>query len=196
MYYFHYLPLPMEHGCNDSPGTFGMFTVRDDYQIQQPLPQYFVSQLITSEWVQPGGAAHRVFQAKADADDGAGHALVTAYALERPDGQWSLLVVNRDQDNAHKVRVRFHDDASRRESAYAGEVSMTSFGRAQYRWHPAQTIFMAHPEHNYDTPIQTEKDGHADPDGPPFGSKVTGERDTLYVLPAASVTVLRGSISN
>ena len=27
VYYFHYLPLVMEHGCNDSPGTFGMLTV-------------------------------------------------------------------------------------------------------------------------------------------------------------------------
>jgi hypothetical protein len=23
LYYFHYLPLQIEHGCNDSPGTFG-----------------------------------------------------------------------------------------------------------------------------------------------------------------------------
>jgi hypothetical protein len=72
---------------------------------------------------------------------------------------------------------------------------MTSFGRAQYQWHPAQTVFMAHPEHNYDTSIQTEKDGHAAPDGPPVASKVRGEKDTAYVLPAASITVLRGNIS-
>jgi hypothetical protein len=46
LYYFHYLPLQMEHGCNDSPGTFGMFTVDADYKIQQPLAQFFVAQLI------------------------------------------------------------------------------------------------------------------------------------------------------
>jgi len=195
VYYFHYLPLPMEHGCNDSPGTFGMFTVGNDYQVQQQLPQYFATQLITSEWVQPGKEVHHVFPVRTDIDDGTGHALVTAYALERPDGQWSLLVVNRDQDNEHKVRIRFHDDASRREAAFTGEVRVTSFGRAQYLWHPAQTVFMAHPEHNYDTSIQTEKDGHAAPDGPPVASKVTGEKGTAYVLPAASITVLRGNIS-
>jgi len=185
----------MEHGCNDSPGTFGMFTVGNDYQVQQQLPQYFATQLITSEWVQPGKEVHHVFPVRTDIDDGTGHALVTAYALERPDGQWSLLVVNRDQDNEHKVRIRFHDDASRREAAFTGEVSVTSFGRAQYLWHPAQTVFMAHPEHNYDTSIQTEKDGHAAPDGPPVASKVRGEKDTAYVLPAASITVLHGNIS-
>lgn len=33
------------------------------------------------------------------------------------------------------------------------------------------------------------------PDGPPVGSKITGDKDTAYVLPAASITVLRGNIS-
>ncbi len=147
MYYFHYLPLQMEHGCNDSPGTFGMFTVDADYKIQQPLAQFFVAQLINLEWVQPGSAEHRVFAAKGDVDDGAGHALVTAYALQRPDGQWSLLVVNRDQQNAHTVRISFRDQAARGAASFAGPVQISTFGREQYHWQPAETRFMAHDEH-------------------------------------------------
>ena len=54
VYYFHYLPLLMEHGCNDSPGTYGMFSVDAQYKIQQPLAQFFASQLINLEWVAPG----------------------------------------------------------------------------------------------------------------------------------------------
>ena len=100
VYFFHYLPLQMEHGCNDSPGTFGMFTVDANYQIQQPLAQFFASQLINLEWVQPGNAENQMFPAQSDVTDGAGHALVTAYALHRPDGQWSIMAVNRDQENA------------------------------------------------------------------------------------------------
>jgi hypothetical protein len=195
LYYFHYLPLPMEHGCNDSPGTFGMFTVDNNYKIEQPLAQYFVAQMINTEWVQPGSATHQVFPAKADVDDGAGHALVTAYALERPDGQISLLVVNRDQEAAHQMRIRFRDDASKKDSYLEGEVREITFGRDQYHWHPARTVFLAHAEHNYDAVVQTEKDGHADPDGPPVSSKLSGAKDTLYELPAASVTVFRGHTS-
>ena len=43
VYYFHYLPLQLEHGCNDSAGTFGMFTVHPDFSINQPLAQFFVA---------------------------------------------------------------------------------------------------------------------------------------------------------
>ncbi|MGB8762613.1 MAG: discoidin domain-containing protein [Candidatus Sulfotelmatobacter sp.] len=66
VYFFHYLPLQMEPGCNGSPGTFGMFTVDANYQIQQPLAQFFVAQLINLEWAQPAGGEHQVFAAKSD----------------------------------------------------------------------------------------------------------------------------------
>src|SRR5207244_4250135 len=39
------------------------------------------------------------------------------------------------------------------------------------------------------------KKGHADPDGPPKTSTLRPEQGTRYDLPAASITVLRGSIS-
>ena len=38
--------------------------------------------------------------------------------------------------------------------------------------------------------------GHADPDGPPSKSRVSGSTETLYTLPMASITVLRGSIGD
>ncbi|MGB6331229.1 MAG: discoidin domain-containing protein, partial [Candidatus Sulfotelmatobacter sp.] len=107
VYFFHYLPLQMEPGCNGSPGTFGMFTVDANYQIQQPLAQFFVAQLINLEWAQPAGGEHQVFAAKSDVEDGAGHELVTAYAVKRPDGKWAVMAVNRDQQNAHRVRIAF-----------------------------------------------------------------------------------------
>src|SRR5258708_13764183 len=46
VYFFHYLPLQMEPGCNSSPGTFGMFTVDANYQVHQPAAQFFLSQLV------------------------------------------------------------------------------------------------------------------------------------------------------
>jgi hypothetical protein len=93
------------------------------------------------------------------------------------------------------MRIRFRDDASKKDSYLEGEVREITFGRDQYHWHPARTVFLAHAEHNYDATVQAEKDGHADPDGPPLSSKLSGAKDTLYELPAASVTVFRGHTS-
>ncbi len=193
VYYFHYLPLQMEPGCNSSPGTFGMFTVDANYKIQQPLAQFFVAQLINLEWAQPGNGDHQVYSAKSDVEDGAGRELVTAYALKRPDGEWSLMVVNRDQENGHRVRVVFDGD-SKWAGGFGGRVEIAAFGSAQYKWNPPRTRFMAHAEQAAGRTIVAYTIGTADPDGPIARSKLDAAKDTVYDLPAASVTVIRGKV--
>jgi hypothetical protein len=193
VYFFHYLPLHMEPGCNGSPGTFGMFTINGNYEIQQSLAQFFVAQMINREWVQPDGAEHKVYAAKSDVEDGAGHDLVTAYAVKRPDGQWSLMLVNRDQESAHKVRVAFRGEAAREET-FTGAVEVMTFGSEQYRWHPAHTRFMAHAEHAAERTVVAYTKGWADPDGPIARSKVSASKNMTYDLPAASVVVIRGNV--
>jgi hypothetical protein len=193
VYFFHYLPLQMEPGCNGSPGTFGMFTIDANYQIQQPLAQFFVAQLINLEWAQPSGGQHQVFAAKSEVHDGAGHELVTAYAVKRPDGKWAVMAVNRDQQNAHQVRIVF-EGAAEKAGSFAGPVEVSTFGSTQYQWHPAQTRFMAHAENAAQPTIVATTRGTADPDGPIVQTKVAAEKGTMYDLPAASVVVIRGAV--
>jgi hypothetical protein len=159
-------------------GTFGMFNVDKSEQIKQPVSQYFASQLINLEWAQPGNGKHQVFPASVDIDDPAGHKLVTAYAVKRPDGQWALMIVNKDQENSHSIRLAFHDASSNSNSLFAGPVDMITFGSAQYHWNPEPN------------------GGTANPDGPPVKSQVTAGPATTYTLPKASVTVLRGQIAS
>ena len=194
VYYFHYLPLQMEPGCNGSPGTFGMFTVDPSYKIQQPLAQFFVAQLINLEWVQPGGTDHNVYAAESDVEDGAKRDLVTAYALKRPDGQWSLLIVNRDQHNAHRVSIAFEGpkDSS---ASFTGPVEISTFGSAQYHWNPPRTGFLAHADQAAASTVVAYTNGVADPDGPIVHSKRDAGKDEAFELPAASVVVIRGKIS-
>jgi hypothetical protein len=196
LYYFHYLPLQMEHGCNDSPGTFGMFTIDRQYQVQQYLSQYFAAQLINLEWVQPGNAENHVFSAKSDINDGAGHALITAYALHRPDNQWSLMIVNRDQFNAHSVLLNFHNDAAHTVTSFTGDVAASIFGRGQYQWHPASTVFMAHAANAGAESVIANTKGFADPDGPIVHKTQPARADTSYEIPAASIMILRGTLSH
>jgi hypothetical protein len=118
-----------------------------------------------------------LFRAVGDIRDSSGHVLVTAYAVLRPDAQWSLLLINKDHDHEHAVRIVFQDSEARKESSFAGPVTIITFGKDQYQWHPAR------------------RNGYADPDGPAFASTIVGGDATNYTLPAASVTVLRGKIA-
>ena len=133
VYYFHYLPLKMEEGCNGSQGTFGMFTVNADYAIEQPLSQYFASRMINYEWLQHDGASHTMFPSTGTYNDGAGHTLVTSYAVQRPDGTWSVMLVNRDQHNAHRVGIVFKNLRPKTENYFSGTVDAAYFGPEQYQ---------------------------------------------------------------
>jgi hypothetical protein len=134
--------------------------------------------MLTQEWVEPGDGRHAVFPAASDVLDPAGLVLVTAYALRRPDGQWSLLAVNKDQHNRHPVRIAFHDGKAGADRSFLGPATVITFGSAQYQWHAKG------------------REGFADPDGPPARSTVEASADTVFDLPAASVTVIRGALGS
>jgi hypothetical protein len=190
IYYFHYLPLQFERGCNDSAGTFGMFTVHPDYSIDQPLAQFFVSQLINHEWLQADGV-NQVFPASTDISDGAGHVLVTAYAVKRPDGQWSVMLINKDQNNGHRVRAEFAG-ATGSLARFRGPVEESLFGSDQYHWVPSQRQFNAHLPESLNGPQHIYHGGVASPDGPIVKTEIPDGND--FDLPAASVTILRGKL--
>ncbi len=178
-HYYHALSYSPPHpACANSWGTYHMFMVDEHYQIQQPTAQFFAAQLMTQEWAQPTDAEHKLYAAASDVKDSEGHVLVTAYALHRPDGEWSLMLINKDYDNAHQVHIAFHDAEGNRAQSFAGPVTMITFGKAQYQWHPDR------------------KKGHADPDGPRVTSTLAGGEHTEYSLPPASVTILRGKLQS
>jgi hypothetical protein len=176
-HYYHGLSYSPPHpACPNSWGTYHLFMVDDRYQILQPTSQFFAAQLITQEWAEPKDAEHLLYRAASDVKDSKGHVLVTAYALHRPDGQWSLMLINKDHDHPHRARVLFHDSGDHQDISFVGKVTMITFGKEQYEWHPGR------------------RKGYAEPDGPPVTSEIKGERSTEYNLPAASVTVLRGTL--
>ena len=175
-YYHHALPYSTPHpACWNSWGTYHMFTTDHNYLIKQRTSQFFAAQMLTQEWAEPKDAEHRLFHATSDIKDAQGHILVTVYAVFRPDGQWSLMLINKDYENPHSVRITFHDEDAKQDSSFVGPVARITFGKEQYQWHSAM------------------RDGYADPDGPAAQSTLPDGTDR-YILPPASMTVLRGRI--
>ena len=167
-------PEPLRGGCRGW-GTYGNFVADANLHIRNHTSQYFASQLINLEWVKQGSEEHKIFPASVDLTDDARHVLLTAYPVERPEGEWSIMAVNRDQSNAHSVRVVI--DGGGVQKSFAGPVRVVSFGSEQYVWHSAGP------------------DSHADPAGPAVVSTVQAGADTVFTLPKASVTVLRGKVA-
>ena len=183
-YYFHYIGTLGEGGG-------GFLPLDREGHVRSYSPQYIATQVITKEWVEPVDAIHKLFKVSSDVKDPDGHILVTAYAVERPDGQWSVMLVNKDRDHGHDVTVRFADPVTGHDRFFSGPVERVVFGAAQYQWHPDPGQASAGERRRH-----WWGNGHADPDGPPARSAVAGGgQGTVYDLPKASIVVLRGRLT-
>jgi hypothetical protein len=170
-YYFHYM-------TSRRGGYGGFLAVDENYHVKSYPPQYLAAQVITKEWVQPVDELHHLHKASSDVTDTKGNLMVTAYPVERPDGQWSVMLVNRDPEHDHAAKVVFADSETKQERHFTGPVDRIVFGAAEYKWQG------------------DAKTGKPNPDGPPSKSTVTGGGEVLYQLPKASIVVLRGKIGN
>src|SRR5271170_734320 len=147
------------------------------YDIKGYTSPYFAAHMINLEWVQHRSGVHHMFPSSVGINDPEGNALVTSYAVHRPDGNWSLMLVNRDETNPHTVRVQFEDSKSKQNVSFSGPVAFVTFGSEQYVW------------------INDGPESHADPDHPPVATTVAAGPQTSFTLPAASITVLRGKVA-
>lgn len=184
-YYFHYIA--SEHGD-------GFLPIDKENRVISYPPQYLATQVITKEWVQPVDSIHKLFKSTSDVKDKDGNALVTAYTVERPDGKWSVMLVNKDEDHDHAVKIVFANTVNKQDRFFSGPVERIVFGPAEYKWHPDPVSAEATgAEGQGDRP---HRSGHADPDGPPSKSIIPASGpDTLYTLPKSSIIVLRGELT-
>ena len=167
-------PEPIRSGCRGW-STYGNFVADEHLNLRAHTSQYHASRIINLEWVKHGAGIHQLFRASGGLKDDAGHALITAYPVKLPDGQWSVMVINKDQSNPHRVTLVFEDETGTPHS-FSGPVTMTTFGSEQYLWR------------------SEGPQSHPDPSLPPVSMTLQAGQNFSLTLPKASLNVLRGKI--
>ena len=108
----------------DRPCTTGNNMMFDESSLI-PTATYHSSRLITMRWLESSGK-HELYAAHSDAHDADGNELVRAYPVRRPDGRWSVLLLNMDQQRSYTAAFRALKPAE-----------IWQFSRAEYQWHAA-----------------------------------------------------------
>ncbi len=171
---FHHSPIQPQdiHDTCLGWSSWSNFIADERYNIKGYTSPWFAARMINLEWVQHRSGVHQMFPATSDIKDANGNVLVTSYAVHRPDGNWSLMLVNRDENNGHDVKIAFDGDQH-----FAGPTTFVTFGSEQYVW------------------INDGPNSHADPDGPAVTRTIAADAPTVFTLPKASVTVIRGRLA-
>jgi len=174
---YGYTPSEVLH--DNTCGTAGqnmLFSMDEDGEITHRFATYFGAQLLTQEWTMPGEGWHELYPAVANVPNRKGEQLVTAYAVHRPDGLWSLLLINKDPDHAYQVQVSFRNELTKITSSFNGPVDLYQFSGAQYQLN-------TNAEDPY--PIKADSPRHTVIENPETRS---------FELPSYSLTVIRGHL--
>jgi hypothetical protein len=172
VYLYQYAPEPIVHfhlPC-ETWGAYGMFTGTKGFAVRQETAQYFAAQMLMFAWAQPVDAAQTILHATASSPSSTG--TVASYAILRPDGQYAVMLVNKDPTRAAVLTLRFVNGSAT--YRFTGNVYEAIFGRAQYVW-------------NGNGPT-----AYAQPDGPIVVTTLPAA--ATYRLEPGSITVLRGNI--
>jgi hypothetical protein len=135
-------------------GNLALLRSDQNHVLHQPLATYWAARMLTQDWLQPGDLPHEMLATTVDSR------ALGAYAVRRPDGRTSLLLINKDAQRTIDVRTGL------------GASDVFSFGPAQYVWHPRGPGGYAKPDL---APAQsTVADGHVTL--PPFSLAVLRTR--------------------
>jgi hypothetical protein len=163
----------------DFPCTAGnnmLFSMNDDGTISHRFATYFGARLLTQEWLLPGNGVHEIYPATSNVHNAEGEELITAYAVHRPDGLWSVLLINKDPRHAYSVSVGFRSPSRREVSTFKGQVDLFQFSGAQYQLNS---------DSNNPSPIKAEPPEH----------RVIRSLESTVALPPYSLTAVRGVLS-
>jgi hypothetical protein len=184
-YLYGYEPNYLQDELKCSWGNLMMLQLNPKNDEVNRLSAYYAAQLITKEWMQPVTEPHEIFPVtitgtKAGAAGVTRPATpkslstVTAYAVRRPDKQWSLLAINKSPKRVAQLNVEFNIPGAKPPATFVGQIEIIQFSRQQYTWHA-------------DGP-----NGHPTRSLPP--ARLTREVSSFYELPPYSLTVLRGKL--
>lgn len=155
-----------------SVGNNMMFFLDEKGRAGKPTSTYWAARLLAQEWVKPGDGVHEIYPADSDLENAQSEEIVTAYALHRPDGLWSLLIINKDPTKAHAVKIAFQKKSAT--SAFVGSMDVFQFSREQYQLSA---------DRENPLPIKSE---------PP--ARFAVRQNAPVNLPPYSLTVVRGQV--
>jgi hypothetical protein len=165
-----------ERDC--SAGNNMLFSMDDEGKIEHRFATYFGARLLTQQWVKSGDEFHEMYPASSDVRDDNGNVLLTAYALHRPDGLWSVLLINKDPKESFDLSLAFRS-APGREVKMVPPIDVYQYSEAQYvLGGPAKDPY----------PIRAQEPAHKT-------INPARSNDPHIVLPRYSMTIVRGNVS-
>jgi hypothetical protein len=138
-------------------------------QATWPTPTYWAMRLLTEEWLQSGDTPNALYPASLDCLTADERRYVTAWPVQRPDGRWSVMLINRSATQPFHIVLAFRSSNGKTQT-FSGRWQGFQYGAAEYQW------------------VADGPNGHPAIDKAP--EQVSGQGGEI-VLPPYSITVVK-----
>ncbi|MGO9485969.1 MAG: discoidin domain-containing protein [Rhodomicrobium sp.] len=164
---------PIREGAAcDTWGNLMAFQEGEDHRIKWRLPTYYGAKLAGQEWLGAPDGLHSLYRTRISGSGSDGS--LAAYAVHRPDGQWALMVLNKDPLRARLADVRFEGEGVGA-GGWRGPHEVFQYSPRQYAWQP------------------NRDNGHPKFSKPPEQYRTQSGEPLSLRLPPMSLTVVRGA---
>jgi hypothetical protein len=167
-YLYGYEPNYLEDELKCSWGNLMLLQLNPGGGEPNRLATYHSTCLIMNEWL--GTCLQEIFPVTFEQE----RCAVTAYAVQQPDGQWSVLAINKDPRRSASFVMQFKFPDTPEAVTLSGKIDIFQFSGTQYAW-------QNHGPNGY--PILSQPAEHFQLEAAPS-----------YTLPPYSLTVLRGKV--
>ncbi len=161
-------PIAGERPCAGR-GNLMLWKADDRGRATWPMPSYYAYRLVTQAWSDPDPGLHLLYRARTSGRDRSGRALVAAYPLKRPDGRWSLMLINRTMRTVD-ISIRFQGNGP----TTLSPLIVSQYGPAQYHWAPVSVA--GHPTRDVPPRTFARPDWSARLQLPPMSISVASEQ--------------------
>ncbi|MDQ6767245.1 MAG: discoidin domain-containing protein [Candidatus Eremiobacteraeota bacterium] len=171
--HYQYETEPMGHSrqCNKW-GGYTMFIIDQHYHILAKAAQYYAAQMLTQHWLQPGDEEHEIYPVTMP--QAPKNPAVTGYSARRPDGMWSMMLINKDSEK-RRVLILF-DSKDGSQGTFGNDAILSTFGSTQYHWNGNSAAEIPSPNHS------------------PVVTTLRGQSWPFVDLPPLSITVITGNL--
>ena len=138
-------------------------------KVKWRLPTYYSAKMVLEEWLGAPEGVHTLYPARIRGPE-ASDASLAAYAVKRPDGQWAVLILNKDPAATQLVEVRF----AGKDAGWQEPLDTVQYSSQQYVWEADRG------------------NGHPKFSEAPARSTVGSDKPASLSLPPMSITVVRG----
>ena len=167
---YGYEPTSIDVYKNCSWGNNMLFAMDNKGQIIYQTAAYYGMMMMTKQWAHPEDSVLEIYSANSDLFNEKKQPMITVYAVRKPDGKWSIALINKDPERSLKVTLNIKNVSTGENTFLHFPLRISQYSKLQYNW------------------VDDKMNGHPSLSKPPIEKVITDA--SSIELPPYSLTVI------